>query len=73
MKSDAWYPRWQSARGGEPTFAEARANEEVAPSAVIYFAPATGRYRPITLFLLVTTLTDYRLLKAPARVTCGRQ
>src|SRR6516165_11255742 len=31
IKSDAWYPRWQSARGGLPTFANPVANGQVAP------------------------------------------
>jgi hypothetical protein len=32
---DAWYLRRESARGGEPTFAEAMVNGEVAPTAGI--------------------------------------
>jgi hypothetical protein len=35
MKSDAWYPLRGSARGGEPTFAEAVVKGEVAPIPVV--------------------------------------
>src|SRR6516164_4365302 len=34
MKSDAWYPRRGSARGGEPSFTELCRNGEVAPIVV---------------------------------------
>jgi len=35
MKSDAWYPRWGSARGGQPSFDGTRLDGEVAPKPVI--------------------------------------
>ena len=41
-KSDAWYPRRKSARGGFRTFAAARSGDKVAPTAVDFTVNANG-------------------------------